>query len=150
MSFEKTDYVRPKAKVPKKLLRKLWERTNGNCGYCGIQMAWPKKGNTHSEGYEKSLVASTDHIIPLHKGGEHVVSNMLCCCSGCNSLKANRSLEEFRVYLFHRLMKVPLFSKEQMDWLEGSGFAFPDRYIPFFFEKSGFEFSVDAGLGERK
>lgn len=150
MRFTKQDYVRPKTKVSRKLLRELWDRTNGKCGYCGNPMVWPKKGITHSEGYKKNLMASTDHIIPLNKGGEHVVSNILCCCSGCNSSKANRSLEEFRGYLFHRVMKVPLFSREQIDWLENSGFVFPDKHISFFFEQSGFEFSLDVGLREQK
>lgn len=150
MRFTKLDYVRPKTKVPRELLRELWDRTNGNCGYCGNPMVWPKRGITNSEGYEKNLVASTDHIIPLHKGGEHVVSNMICCCSGCNSSKANRSLEEFRGYLFHRVMKVPLFSSEQLEWLEQVGFVFPKRYVPFFFETVGLTFLPETGLRERE
>lgn len=148
MKFTTTNYVRPKVKIPRKRLKELISQMKGRCGYCGINVVYPKKGNTHDVGYEKSIIATTDHIIPLNKGGEHIPCNMICCCFRCNSQKINRDLEDFRVYLFHRLTNTPLFSPEQMGWLEISGFVFPVRYVSFFFEREGFFYSPETGLQE--
>lgn len=148
MTFSKTDYVRPKIKTPRKLLKQVIARMGGFCGYCGVEVVYPKKGNTHEQGYRKAVIASIDHIIPLNKGGVHADNNLICACCQCNTQKGNRDLEEFRAYLFHRLMKVPLFSKEQIEWLEANGFLFPEKHVPFFFEEVGFTFSPETGLQE--
>jgi hypothetical protein len=47
-------------------------------------------------------------------------------------------------------MKVPLFSSEQLEWLEQVGFVFPKRYVPFFFETVGLTFLPETGLRERE
>ena len=149
MRFPKTDYVRPKTKISKKRLKELISQMHGRCGYCGVTVTYPTRGNTHLKGYDKRVIASTDHIIPLNKGGSQSRENMICCCTSCNSMKANRDLSSFRVHLFNRKMEIPMFSTEQILWLEGNGFAFPERYVAFFFEEAGFTFREQAGLRER-
>lgn len=148
MRFPQTDHVRPKAKVSKKRLKELISQMNGRCGYCGITVTYPSRGNTHCKGYDKRVIASTDHIVPLSKGGAHSPQNMICCCNSCNSMKANRDLSSFRVLLFNRKMGIPAFSSEQIAWLENNGFYFPQRYVAFFFEEAGFTFCEEKGLRE--
>lgn len=150
MSFPKTDYVRPKAKVPKSRLKQLMNQMGGFCGYCGTEVFYPKRGDTKKSCYVRSSTATTDHIISLSKGGAHAKENMICCCFQCNAQKRNMHLEEFRGYLYHRLNRMPLFSGDQIEWLEENGFQFPERYVPFFFEQAGFVFCPKNGLQEPK
>lgn len=37
-----------------------------------------------------------DHVIPLLRGGEHVIENVVVCCRSCNSSKGARTLDEWR------------------------------------------------------
>lgn len=50
------------------------------CQYCSIPLT--------TETY------SVDHIVPRCKGGITEWTNVVACCKDCNSLKANKSLEE--------------------------------------------------------
>lgn len=56
--------------------------SNHRCWYCGIAI-YPG-------------IASLDHVLPLHRGGKDVDTNIVACCQGCNTLKGDRTLEEFR------------------------------------------------------
>lgn len=57
-------------------------KSNFRCWYCGIHI-YPG-------------VASLDHVVPLDRGGKDHESNIVACCIGCNILKGNKTLEEFR------------------------------------------------------
>lgn len=39
-----------------------------------------------------------DHLVPLSKGGKHVVGNLLPCCRYCNSSKGNREVLNWHKY----------------------------------------------------
>lgn len=39
---------------------------------------------------------SLDHVIPVSKGGNHSIGNMMSLCRSCNSSKGNRLLVEWR------------------------------------------------------
>ena len=54
----------------------------GRCAYCGK--------------FLNSSMFSRDHIIPKSRGGSHLPANILPACKGCNLLKANLSLPEFK------------------------------------------------------
>ena len=57
------------------------KRKYANCPYCGIEL---RDGDRH-----------LDHIIPLSKGGRHVINNVLYCCADCNMRKTNRDFEDW-------------------------------------------------------
>ena len=52
------------------------------CAYCG---------STVTEGAQLSL----DHLKPYSKGGSNEASNLITCCSKCNSSRGNRSYTKF-------------------------------------------------------
>ena len=39
--------------------------------------------------------ATIDHILPKHKGGHNIRSNMACCCSNCNRAKGSSLVENW-------------------------------------------------------
>lgn len=50
------------------------------CYYCGKKM--------------KERNKTIDHIVPLKKGGSNCFSNLVVCCSRCNSIKAGYTISE--------------------------------------------------------
>lgn len=62
--------------------RELWERENRRCAYCGTKIGLSE--------------VTVDHKIPLSRGGPDSRENMVCACIGCNKLKADKTVEEFR------------------------------------------------------
>ena len=57
--------------------KRIFRRDGNKCGYCGSN---------------RNL--TIDHIIPRSKGGTNTWKNMVTCCSRCNHLKDNKTLEE--------------------------------------------------------
>ncbi len=62
--------------LPKKLRRKIFERDNFTCVYCGARS------------YEEPL--EIDHVIPRCKGGTDNENNLVTSCRRCNRLKGRR------------------------------------------------------------
>lgn len=62
--------------------RDLCERFNNRCAYCGV----------HEEVlqilYNQKL--TRDHVIPLSKGGEHSIENIVPACHECNDKKGTK------------------------------------------------------------
>jgi 5-methylcytosine-specific restriction endonuclease McrA len=83
------NYVRRKSKGPKNLSKKkVFERDNNKCGYCGCSL--------------NSKNRTIDHIIPVSKGGpRYDYSNVVACCSDCNGRKSDSSLKELGWKLLH-------------------------------------------------
>ena len=86
----------------KKFRHYIFEAWDWKCAYC-----------------EKDLTPDTatiDHILPKHKGGHNVRSNMCCCCSGCNRSKGSSLLENWYTETNNH------FTKERFDkiklWLD--------------------------------
>ncbi len=58
--------------------KNLFLRDNYTCQYCGRQHA----------------NLTIDHLVPRSRGGEDCWTNMVACCSRCNSQKGDKLLEE--------------------------------------------------------
>lgn len=101
----------------------VYHKTKGHCGYCGCML--PFVGYT------------VDHVVPRSKGGGNELSNLMASCRTCNTSKASRSVEEFRLVMAARSADCDLFTAKQLNFLKGAG-AFPLLNIPevhfFFFE----------------
>jgi len=73
--------------VPALTRRKLIRRDRNLCAYCGLVFD------------EKDL--TTDHIMPVSRGGLHVWTNVLAACRRCNHAKSDHTPEEWgRLPLF--------------------------------------------------
>jgi len=73
---------RPKVRLTK---RELFRRDNYTCQYCG----------------QRLTRLTIDHVVPRHRGGEHVWSNLVTACPACNLRKGGRTLGEAHMAL-HR------------------------------------------------
>jgi 5-methylcytosine-specific restriction endonuclease McrA len=47
-----------------------------------------------------------DHLIPLARGGEHSIGNLVACCRSCNSSKGNKLPVEFKWWRLNVLSRV--------------------------------------------
>ena len=73
--------------VPALTRRKLIRRDRNLCAYCGQRF--------------RDDDLTTDHVVPVSKGGRDVWTNVLSACRGCNSAKGNREPHEWgRLPLF--------------------------------------------------
>jgi 5-methylcytosine-specific restriction endonuclease McrA len=64
--------------ITSETLEKLYEEQNGECYICGCDLTQLKRRNQH-----------LDHIVPLSKGGKHILSNVAWSCANCNFKKSN-------------------------------------------------------------
>lgn len=64
---------------------KILAAQDGRCFYCTAKLS-----NTKS---------TTDHVIPISKGGTNEQSNMVVACKPCNNAKGDRTGAEFLSYL---------------------------------------------------
>lgn len=69
-------------------LERLYKRDNGKCYICGCTCNW-NDCYTREDGtfIANNNYPSIDHVVPLHKGGEHSWNNVKLACRGCNSVK---------------------------------------------------------------
>lgn len=65
--------------------RKIWERQNEKCAYCGTR--------------RKLANMTVDHIIPFSKGGTDEIENLQCTCKLCNHMKADMMPSEFTAFV---------------------------------------------------
>lgn len=69
--------------------RSLLARYRNCCAYCNVKLAaWGRES-------ENSL--QWDHIVPLSKGGDDSVGNILPVCRGCNYNKSAKFLYEWKL-----------------------------------------------------
>jgi 5-methylcytosine-specific restriction endonuclease McrA len=65
--------------------REVFRRDNYTCQYCG----------------RHDTPLTVDHILPKHLGGQHIWTNVVAACPGCNHRKGGRRLEEVHMNLLH-------------------------------------------------
>jgi 5-methylcytosine-specific restriction endonuclease McrA len=115
------DYPRPSIiRLDKMILRphprillnrgKISPRNNYTCQYCG----------------KHSTTLTIDHVIPRHKGGMHIWSNVVAACASCNHHKGGKSAEEVGMHLLHQPKEPPTSAlyifghhlQENQEWKE--------------------------------
>ena len=69
----------------------LFARDHHVCQYCRVR-------------YERKDL-NIDHVVPRHRGGKTVWTNVVCCCVECNRRKGNRTPEEARMPLLREPKK---------------------------------------------
>jgi len=69
------------------LARMLCEQQSGKCHYCTVGITFYRK---------KSNSLEIDHRIPVSRGGDDAVHNLVAACRPCNSLKSSSTEAEFR------------------------------------------------------
>lgn len=69
------------AHPPKSKFLQLFERDQGRCVYCGLDL---------KADYDRFMMATEDHLIPASKGGlGRELANLILSCTVCNRLKAD-------------------------------------------------------------
>lgn len=68
--------------------RNVFLRDNYECQYCSSYL--PEDDRT------------LDHVIPISRGGKHEWTNVVSCCSYCNSRKADNTPEEAKMPLLNK------------------------------------------------
>ncbi|HET7012180.1 MAG TPA: HNH endonuclease [Anaerolineales bacterium] len=63
--------------------RELFRRDSHTCQYCGQRLGR----------------LTIDHVVPRHRGGEHIWSNLVTACPTCNLRKGGRTLQEAHMHL---------------------------------------------------
>jgi hypothetical protein len=62
---------------------------NTNCFYCGIP--------TQTSDVLISNLMTLDHIVPVSRGGNNDVSNLVICCASCNNDRGNKLFEDYMI-----------------------------------------------------
>jgi hypothetical protein len=115
--------------INKQLRYQVWQKTNGVCFYCGIEMEFEFSGLD---------CFTVDHFKPLIVGGEDAIENLVPACRSCNAGKQSRTLEQFRHCMVNR-RRGQVFSQPQIEYLRDHGLELPIIKHRFWFEEKGFE-----------
>ena len=76
--------------IQSKELDAALRRLDSRCAYCKIDMT--------------TKTVTWDHIIPISRGGTHSIGNLTACCLSCNSSKRDKTVMEWRVSGFCRIV----------------------------------------------
>jgi len=71
----------------KRLRFMVMRRDNWTCQYCGRSA-------------KDGAILTTDHLIPLSKGGDWTWDNLVCCCEFCNTGKSDLLLSDEEIERF--------------------------------------------------
>lgn len=75
---------------------KVLAKTGGRCYYCGCEL--PKDTYVYDE-RENAISGNrnwhVDHMIPLSRGGDHNINNLVPSCGACNLSKHAMTADEF-------------------------------------------------------
>lgn len=81
--------------VGEKKRMQVYSKTNGKCFYCGVGLEiedildWGGKVVTQRHHW------NVDHMLPVSRGGEYNLENLVPACVSCNGFKGTRTAEEF-------------------------------------------------------
>ena len=62
----------------------IFNRDNWKCKLCNVDTPIELRGSYQNNAPE------LDHIVPLSRGGLHIIGNVRCLCRSCNAIKGNK------------------------------------------------------------
>lgn len=71
----------------KRRRRAKWIESKGICFYCKVKM--------HFDGADDGTKMTLDHLIPISKGGDDKLSNLVAACKKCNGKRGDKEIAEF-------------------------------------------------------
>lgn len=95
------NYIRFRPSQLKVNRKRIFRRDRFTCQYCGSK---------------RNL--TLDHVMPRSRGGNNSWTNMVTCCSRCNSKKGNRTPEEANMCLMNKPYEPYVFSSVLFDEVE--------------------------------
>ena len=127
-----------KAKFGPEKTKRVWQKTNGHCWYCGVQVKPPVPGDgvvkVPADYLDKMF--TMEHRKPRCLGGKNHIDNLVPCCRKCNNLKGNFSEEYLRMKMIFTKNKWPKFNNLQFDFLLKKGINLHELdKFEFYFEK---------------
>lgn len=99
--------------ISKGIRNQVYEKTGGKCWYCGENLVIGTLDNI--KGKNLFCVEHMDNF-----GGDDI-ENLYPSCRRCNTLKRDKTLEEFRVWL-----SAPSFTDSQVQYLRNHGIELPE------------------------
>ena len=82
--------------VKKKINREeIYNKCNGHCAYCGVEITIKQMQVDHIEPHWRTLTETQAQKSKIKKGS-HEIENLNPSCSRCNKWKSTYSLESFR------------------------------------------------------
>lgn len=131
------------SKLSIKRKRKILDKTNGVCFYCGVHLIFNIPMSEEKRGQVNNLF-SVEHIKPITEGGTNELSNLVPACRDCNSARKEPIVQN-DINLRWRLawkelgVKRPAqLSKVHEEMLIAAGGTLPDvEGYKFWFEKVG-------------
>lgn len=70
---------------------RIYRRDGYRCVWC-LTPVYVKQDQT-------SDMATLDHVVPRSVGGSNLASNLITCCSCCNSFRKDRDPERFALFI---------------------------------------------------
>ena len=65
-----------------------WDRGDGICSNCGVEVARPGSANRRYDPFRRGPIpADIDHALPRRRGGQNTTENLRVCCYACNRSK---------------------------------------------------------------
>lgn len=110
--------------ISKSKRHSVWEKTDGECWYCGSEI--------------NPFTFHIDHVVPVAKGGTHHLDNLVPACRPCNMTKGSRDLDYLRHKLHWKAEGVTPFTDDQIEYLaEMFGIVLDSSGYQFWFEMMG-------------
>ena len=99
----------------------VYNKMSGRCAYCGEPIGF--------------CAMQVDHVIPLRKGGEDTLENMMPACRSCNRYKSTLTVEQFRAAV-ERMPEVLMRDSVTYKIAARFGVVFPvPKQVEFYFER---------------
>lgn len=92
-------HQRPEPGLWRWLRLRVWERDGWTCQYCGSQ---------------DRQALQVDHIMPISKGGDNTLKNLVTACRPCNTKKSARLLSKEKRKMFVRGLMVRFYARTEM------------------------------------